>query len=249
MPHAAGMRTAFDKLRAISKINPHLIPHLAQTMLKRGRAKGAAAEFNQHCARRGFEFTYDHVSINIPFVLPLLSRFAGGRGDKTIRYLEIGAYEGRNLVFMDWLLPKRLDVTVIDPWFDELHNPDDNYNAIEDRFRRNMKRTQFKSITIKKSLSAAELPLIQAAGETFDLIYVDGSHAALDVLIDLCFCAGLLNVGGMMILDDYWHDNIEISGPGVKQAVDHFLSVFGRYFAVSAVYRQVVLVKTEAVPR
>ncbi|HXQ12730.1 MAG TPA: class I SAM-dependent methyltransferase [Caulobacteraceae bacterium] len=248
-PHAAGMRTAFDKLRAFSKINPNLFRPLAQTMLTGERATGAASEFNEYCARESFEFTYDHVSINVPFVLPLLSRFAKRHGDKTIRYLEIGAYEGRNLVFMDWLLPRRLDVTVIDTWFDELHNPDENYHAIEDRFHGNMRRTRIKSITVKKSLSSAALPLIKASGEKFDLIYVDGSHAALDVLIDLCFCASLLKTGGMMILDDYWHDNIEISGPGVKQAVDHFLSVFGRYFAVCAVYRQVVLVKTEEVPR
>jgi len=248
-PHAAGMRTALDKLRSISRINPHLFRPLAQTMLMGGRATDAAPEFNAYCAREGFEFTYDHVSINIPFVLPLLSRFAKQHGEGPIRYLEIGAYEGRNLVFMDWLLPNRLSATVIDTWFDKLHNPDENYHAIEDRFHRNMERTRFKSITVRKTLSSAALPLIKATGETFDLIYVDGSHAALDVLIDLCFCAGLLNTGGMMILDDYWHDNIEISGPGVKQAVDHFLSLFGRYFAVHAVYRQVVLVKTEDVPR
>jgi len=53
-----------------------------------------------------------------------------------------------------------------------------------------------------------------AAGELFDLIYVDGSHTALAVLIDLCFCASLLSVGGMMVLDDYWHDISEIGGPG-----------------------------------
>jgi hypothetical protein len=41
--------------------------------------------------------------------------------------VEIGAYEGRNLAFMDWLLPKRLAVTVIDPWFDEALNPEEKY--------------------------------------------------------------------------------------------------------------------------
>ena len=41
------------------------------------------------------------------------------------------------------------------------------------------------------------------AGETFDLIYIDGSHTAWAVLIDLAYCAAILDVGGMMIIDDY----------------------------------------------
>jgi len=68
-------------------------------------------------------------------------------------------------------------------------------------------------------------------------------------MIDMCFCANLLKVGGMMILDDYWHDISDIGGPGVKQAVDRFLGVFRRHFEVVAAYRQVVLVKTAHIPR
>jgi len=249
MPHASGSRATIDKLRSLSKINLRLAPSMAQTMLRSGRATEAVGEFLAHCEREGFEFTYDGVSNNIPFVKPLLVEFAKKHGEGAIRYLEIGAFEGRNLAFLDWLLPGRLAVTVIDPWFNEEFNPDAQYHGIEDRFHRNMARTKFKSLVSKKTFSGVELPLMRAAGETFDLIYVDGSHAALEVLIDLCFCASLLARGGMMILDDYWHDVSDISGPGVKQAVDQFLSVFGRYFTVSAVYRQVVLIKTVEIPR
>ncbi|HKT54168.1 MAG TPA: class I SAM-dependent methyltransferase, partial [Caulobacteraceae bacterium] len=94
-----------------------------------------------------------------------------------------------------------------------------------------------------------ELPKMQAAGERFDITYVDGSHTAVDVMIDMCFCANLLSVGGLMILDDYWHDVSDIGGPGVKQAVDGFLGVFHSHFEVVAAYRQVVLRKTAELPR
>ena len=248
-PHADGARTAMDKLRSLSRINPRLATRLAGTMLQPGRANSAVAEFAAHVEAKGFEFTYDGVSNNIPFVLPVLTEFARQRGDAPIRYLEIGAFEGRNLAFLDWLLPNRLDVMAIDPWFNEESNPDEKYHAIEARFHRNMARTNFRSFSCRRSFSYVELPAMRGEGELFDLIYVDGSHAALDVLIDLCFCASLIDVGGMMILDDYWHDISDISGPGVKQAVDQFLSVFGRYFNVVAVYRQVVLVKTAEIPR
>jgi predicted O-methyltransferase YrrM len=248
-PHAtSGRRTALEKLRSFSGLNPRLAPYLAHTML-RPRNAATATEFAAYAKAHGFEFTYDCVSNNIPFVAPVIKAFAERHGDAPIRYLEIGAYEGRNIAFLDWLLPGRFDITAIDPWFDETFNPVEAYHGIEQRFHRNMTRTQVASMRTLKSFSSIELPKMQAAGESFDMIYVDGSHTAVDVMIDMCFCANMLKVGGMMILDDYWHDISDIGGPGVKQAVDRFLGVFRRHFEVVAAYRQVVLVKTAHIPR
>lgn len=243
-------RAGFAKLRSLTKINPRLAPNLAKTLLGGQRDAAVVEAFNGHAEGAGFEFTSTWASNNIPFVAPLLRDFAARRPEgETIRYLEIGAYEGRNLAFMDWLLPNRLAVTVIDPWFDEALNPEEKYHAVEPRFRRNMAKCGFKSLTTHKGFSTYVLPRMLERGEAFDLIYVDGSHTALAVLIDLCFCASLLSVGGMMVLDDYWHDVSEIGGPGVKQAVDQFHGAFGRYFEIAAVYRQVALVKTAEIPR
>ncbi len=205
------------KLRSFAKVNPRFAPDLARTMLAK-RDHSVVEAFNAHSETVGYEFTSGWASNNIPFVTPLLRDFAAKRGDASIRYLEIGAYEGRNL-------------------------------AVEPRFARNMAKTGFRSMTARKGFSTYELPKMLAAGEQFDLIYVDGSHTALAVLIDLCFCASLLSVGGMMVLDDYWHDISEIGGPGVKQAVDQFHAAFGRYFEITAVYRQVALTKIAEIPR
>jgi predicted O-methyltransferase YrrM len=250
MPHAtSGQRSRLDKLRSFSSLNPRLAPQLARTMLT-PRDPAPAAEAIAYFEAKGFEFTYDSISNNVPFVTPLLRGFAETHGSEGIRYLEIGAYEGRNIAFMDWLLPGRLAITAIDPWFDQVWNPEEAYRGIEERFRRNIARTGVASLRTIRGFSSYELPKLQEAGERFDLIYVDGSHTALDVMIDLCFCASLLRVGGMMILDDYWHDISDIGGPGVKQAVDAFLAVFApRYFEVKAAYRQIVLVKTGEAPR
>lgn len=38
--------------------------------------------------------------------------------------------------------------------------------------------------------------------QQFDLIYVDGSHLFEDVFVDVYFCAQLVPVGGMLVLDD-----------------------------------------------
>jgi len=248
-PHAtSGQRSTLDKLRSFSTLNPRLAPPLARTML-RPRDASAVAAFAAHAEAEGFEFTYDCVSNNIPFVLPILTAFGDRLGEQPIRHLEIGAYEGRNIAFLDWLFPHRIQLTAIDPWFDEAANPDEAYHGIEQRFRANLARTSITEARGLKSFSSIELPKLQAAGERFDIAYVDGSHTAVDVMIDLCFCANLLSVGGLMILDDYWHDISDIGGPGVKQAVDRFLGVFRRHFEVAAAYRQVVLTKKSELPR
>lgn len=236
-----------DPLRALASINGRFAPTFAQTMLSAPRATADAAAFAAHADDKGFEFTDLWADNNIPFVAPVLRRFAEDQA--RIRYLEIGAYEGRNLAFMDWLLPGRLDVTVIDPWFDEGLNPEEKYHAVEPRFRRNTAKLGFASLKVTKGFSTYELPRMLEAGEAFDLIYVDGTHTALGVMIDLCFCAGLLRTGGLMILDDYWHQESEIGGPGVKQAVDRFHGMFQDYFELEAVYRQVILRKTADIPR
>jgi len=236
-----------DPIRALATLNGRFAAPLAQTMLAKPKAREDAAAFAAHCQAMEFEFTTEWADNNIPYVAPLLRDFAQGRGQ--IRYLEIGAYEGRNLAFMDWLLPAKLDVTVIDPWFDETLNPEEKYHAVEPRFRRNVAKLNFSGLSTRKGFSTYELPKMLEGGETFDLIYVDGSHTAWAVMVDLAYCAALLDIGGMMVLDDYWHHESEIGGPGVKQALDRFHAVFREYFEVTSVYRQVALTKTKEIPR
>lgn len=225
---------------------------MAQTMLGAKREHEAAALFRAHCAARSFEFTEDWADYNIPYIAPLLTQLAQDRarqGSANLRYLEIGAYEGRNLAFMDWLLPGRLDVTAIDPWFDKDLNPEEKYHAIEPRYQRNIAKLAFEKLTTIKGFSTYELPRLLERGQSFDVIYIDGSHTAWAVSVDLSYCSALLSLGGMMVLDDYWHDVSEIGGPGVKQAVDRFHGVFEEYFEVTAVFRQVVLTKRREIQR
>ena len=236
-----------DPLRALASINGRFAPSLAQTMLAQPRATQDTAAFAAYAVERGFEFTDLWADNNIPFVAPVLRKFAQWKD--RIDYLEIGAYEGRNLAFMDWLLPDKLEVAVIDPWFDEGLNPEEKYHAVESRFQRNAAKFAFRGLDVTKGFSTYELPKMLAGGRAFDLIYVDGTHTALGVMIDLCFCAALLRVGGLMVLDDYWKHESEIGGPGVKQAVDRFHGAFRHYFELEAVYRQVILRKTADIPR
>jgi hypothetical protein len=233
-------------LRNLASFNGRFAPAFAQTMLASPRATAEAAAFDAWSKDKGFEFTDLWADNNFPFVTPVLRKFAQWR--ESVDYLEIGAYEGRNLAFMAWLLPEKLNVTVIDPWFDEALNPEEKYHQVEQRFLRNAEKFGFPRMRIQKDVSTYELPRMLERGEGYDLIYVDGVHTSLGVMIDLCYCASLLRTGGLMVLDDYWHHESEIGGPGVKQAVDRFHATFKDYFELEAVYRQVILKKTAHIP-
>ena len=77
------------------------------------------------------------------------------------------------------------------------------------------------------------LPRTSPAGEApFDLIYIDGSHTAADVLIDAVLAFQLLRVGGVMIFDDYlWSMEPALSVDPLnmpKPAIDAFAAIFLR---------------------
>jgi hypothetical protein len=234
-------------LRALASFNGRFAGPFARTLLAGARDRDEADRFNDHAQAQGFEFTETWADDNIPFTAPLLRRFAEGR--RRIDYLEIGAYEGRNLAFIDHLLPGQVAATVVDPWFDEALNPEEKYHDVEPRFSRNAAMLRFPSLTVRRGFSTYELPKMLERGERFDLIYVDGSHTAWAVFVDLAFCAAMLRVGGLMILDDYWHEESEIGGPGVKQAADRFHGALKDYFEIEALYRQLALRKTAEIPR
>lgn len=72
--------------------------------------------------------------------------------------------------------------------------------------------------------------LLGVSAGTFDVAYVDGSHAARDVIGDGVMCWELLRRGGVMVFDDYRWDRV--MGDAVppkrcpRMAVDAFLGMF-----------------------
>jgi predicted O-methyltransferase YrrM len=88
----------------------------------------------------------------------------------------------------------------------------------------------------QKSQHALAGLITAGAGESFDLIYIDGSHEAPDVLADATMAFPLLRVGGTMIFDDYlW----SMDRPGAqdvlrmpKPAIDAFMNLYQRKMVV-----------------
>jgi predicted O-methyltransferase YrrM len=183
----------------------------------------------------GYEFTNDWFGQNIPIWDQLIPRFS------PTRFLEIGAYEGRATCYLIQKFTElsRIDIHCIDTWEGGVEHDRSTMSDVERRFDKNIALAQAGAqnsaqITKHKKLSNLALADLIASGQSlkFDIVYVDGSHQAPDVLIDCVMSFQLLRVGGLMIFDDYiW--TMEALGRQdafnmPKPAIDAFLNIFQR---------------------
>lgn len=172
---------------------------------------------------QSYSFGEDWFTPNIPHWRQHLERF---RGRPDLSYLEIGPYEGRSFFWMlhEILTHPTSKATGIDifdtstgTWYAE------NY---EKTFRENVRRSgRADDITILKGFSQIELRSLPV--DSFDLIYIDGSHNPKDVLSDIVLSWGLLREDGILILDDYrWHPEWPFDQTP-RFAINSFISIFG----------------------
>jgi predicted O-methyltransferase YrrM len=160
---------------------------------------------------------------------------------RPVRYLEIGAFEGGSLSFVYTLLDGHVRVTVIDPFLDYAELPGADWTRTQAVFAANVEAVgATEAVRVLKGRSIDHLPRLIDAGESFDLIYIDGSHHMLDVMVDAALAWRLLAPSGLMIFDDYWY-RVQHGEHWFrpKPAVDAFIAMMGRELEVVDVGGQV----------
>ena len=147
--------------------------------------------------------------------IPLFERYVLPLAGSPCRLLEIGAYEGRATT---WLADHVLT------------HPEARLDAIDilrlRAFSANISMTpRAAQITLHVGVSRKILP--RFAPDSFDFIYVDGSHATIDVLEDAVSAYRLAKRGAIIAFDDYAWDDPVFAQCGIpKPAVDAFLTLY-----------------------
>jgi predicted O-methyltransferase YrrM len=185
-----------------------------------------------------YEFTTDWVSYNSEMWIEQLKHL---KGKPNVHALEIGSFEGRSAI---WFLENILihpgsSITCVDIF-------EDKY-AYEEKFDRNVEASGFRD-KVRKIKGASQKVLRELAWNSYDVIYIDGSHVAKDVLLDAVLSWDLLKTGGILLFDDYeWQVDRYPPWRRPKLAIDAFTQVFEPYIEVLHKEYQLVLRKKENV--
>jgi len=196
---------------------------------REARVEGVAAtdhplivRFREEVVARG-AFSEEWFTPNIPSWEPILQRLEG----RAPEILEIGSFEGLSTCFLLWRLPDAR-LTCLDTFEGSPENL--AYGAtvsnLEQRFDRNIALVDASRVRKLRGDSRRTLLELAEERDRFDLVYVDGSHLALDVLVDAALSWPLVASAGVVIFDDYvWtklgDDPLLRPGP----AIDSFLSL------------------------
>ena len=159
--------------------------------------------------------------------------------------LEIGSYEGASAVYMIKYLSSMNGgrVVCIDTWEGGVEHALVNMSNVEKTFDANVIHAICEgdnkvSVEKIKSSSLVALSKMIADGRLsfFDMVYIDGSHQAPDVLVDSVLSFQLLKKGGLMVFDDYlWSENLPQGQDLVRSpkiAIDSFINIYCRQLKV-----------------
>ena len=159
---------------------------------------------------------------------------------KVDAYLEVGVCEGWSA---DWWLANTLKCSSsryvgIDSWVDW-----DRHGVTGEEVRNSASKRLEKygdRVELISGWSMEELPKLKP--ESFDLIYIDGNHDLVPVLMDSVLSWRLLKVGGVLLWDDYGQRS---RGRQPKKAVQGFLSALSGRYDVLFENWQMAIVKTK----
>ncbi|MBD2464389.1 class I SAM-dependent methyltransferase [Oscillatoria sp. FACHB-1407] len=200
-------------------------------------------QYDAEVRAKNYQFTQDWFSRNLLIWQEYLHPFIG---QPNLAFLEVGSWEGRATC---WLLDRVLtdasvSITCVDTFAGggEYQGMDDHYiQSIEARFDSNIAKTGAAS-KVKKVVGESQIVLRSLPFDTYDFIYIDGSHEPSDVLIDAVLCWGLLKENGILIFDDY---DFPLRNPNYRTdiGINAFLDVFDSKIKILLQSHQVVIQK------
>lgn len=164
------------------------------------------------------------------------------------KMLEVGTFAGTSIATMMDILPNGIGMA-IDNWSLEESELQGCINYSGKSMTMSDVKNAFENNTngrvwLTESDSTLALMELLQEKQYFDFIYVDGSHTALDTVLDITLSWMLLSSGGILGIDDYLYIPPNKTGGAPREAVDRFLTKFdGQYTILDKGYRLFLLKK------
>jgi predicted O-methyltransferase YrrM len=122
---------------------------------------------------------------------------------KVQNILEIGTYDGSNCLFLNKLFPlAKIDTIDLAAGSNEYKNLYDRDNEIKNN---EINKTRLNNLTKSNKINFCEknsLKLILENEKKYDLIWIDGFHGAPTVIVDIVNSLRLINLDGIILIDD-----------------------------------------------
>jgi predicted O-methyltransferase YrrM len=184
----------------------------------------------------------------MPYWRFVFSHYIKFPNNKSINVLEIGSWEGFSTSFIvhEFSVNK---IYCVDTWDgDDEHTSELSFNLpnVEKNFDSNL--SQHIKCVVKKKIDSYTFFSINKNFK-FDLIYIDGSHFSQDVLIDSIKSFEVLNVGGIMIFDDYFWENYHNIKYDPAFGINSFLHLISGHYNPIILHRQLIIRKTSNIER
>lgn len=151
-----------------------------------------------------------------------------------IKILEIGSHQGHSALFFLWFFKKAL-IDCVDIW-DNIENKseqifDESLNEFSERLEK------FKLLSTEFFVNKIKIRCI------YDIIFIDGSHDAEDVLSDCLFAFAALKINGLMIIDDVFLKSEKRFQDNSLKAIDAFLNLKGNDIKILKINSQLFIEK------
>lgn len=183
-------------------------------------------------ARDDFRRYLKHLTIasdwftdSIPAILRAVD-IAGLKERDALNCLEVGSWQGVSACFF----LRRFEMarlTCVDTWegSDEHRNGDaatpQVLETVEAVFDKNT--APFSGRLTKHKGTSQSFYHASAKPDSYDLVYIDGSHRSDDVIVDAVNCFKMLKDGGILIFDDYFWTYYEAELENPASAINAFL--------------------------
>ena len=174
------------------------------------------------------EYYFDGGFFNTNNIKESFDKFLLKNLNSKLIIIEIGSYQGQSTCYFlnNFMKNSKSKLYSLDTFEGSIDIKASK--TLFDIFKHNIKITKKDNqVIIKKKKSFYGLSELIKDNIKADIIYIDGSHLACDVLSDLVLSWQCCKVGGIIICDDYlWFYDKEKSFQQPKIAIDGFINVY-----------------------
>lgn len=187
--------------------------------------------------KKNYKFSNDWFTNNLPIWIYIFKT----KSLNLKKILEIGSFEGMSLVFLlSHFQNASIDCVETFEGSDE-HNTI-NFLEVKKNFDFNMKFYQKRFHLYHMS---SDKFFIQNKNKLYDLIYIDGSHFGYQVYKDAINSFDILNIGGLLVFDDFLKKYYKKKNENVIGGVCNFIKMFNNKIKVIFVGYQIFIKKID----